>query len=160
MYNTDIHTQKPCCHTGMQITNVSSHAKHIQSTQKTHGNCRRKSCGKELQKSRHMQSTCNHMVITGGSHVNAKYEFLVTSGHMVITGGIQPRGSKLQISRLTNSTCKAHEKPCDHTVITHESHVCTRGHVDNMCNNVVLDPRSPHESTRTPYNFVRRFLIG
>ena len=74
--------------------------------------------------------------------------------------GRKPCGSKLQISRLTNSTCKAHEKPCDHTVITHESHVCTWGHVDNMCNNVVLDPRSPHESTRTPYNFVRRFLIG
>ena len=46
MYNTDIYTQKPCCHTGMQITNVSSHAKHIQSTQKTHGNCGRKSCEK------------------------------------------------------------------------------------------------------------------
>ena len=97
MYNTDIHTQKPCCHTGMQITDVSSHAKHIKSTQKTmllHGNYGQKPCGCELQMSRHMQSTCNahdetciHMVITGGSHVDAKYKFLVTCGHMVITGG-------------------------------------------------------------------------
>ena len=43
-----------------------------------------------------------------------------------------------------NSTCKAHDKPYNHMVIVHESHVITRGHVDNMCNNVVLDPRSPH----------------
>ena len=59
-----------------------------------------------------------------------------------------------------NSTCKAHEKPFDHMVISRESHVCTRGHVDNVCNNVVLDPRSPHESTCTSYDYVRRFLIG
>ena len=103
MYNTDIHTQKPCCHTGKQITNVSSHAKHIQSTQKTHGNCGRKSCGKELQKSRHMQSTCNHMVITGGSHVDAKYEFLVTCGHMVITGGSHVEANyKFLVSRIAH----------------------------------------------------------
>ena len=103
MYNTDIHTQKPCCHTGMQITNVSSHAKHIQSTQKTHGNCGRKSCGKKLQKSRHMQSTCNHMVITGGSHVDAKYEFLVTCGHMVTTGGSHVEANyKFLVSRIAH----------------------------------------------------------
>ena len=103
MYNTDIHTQKPCCHTGMQTTNVSSHAKHIQSTQKTHSNCVRKSCGKELQKSRHMQSTCNHMVITGGSHVDAKYEFLVTCGHMVITGGSHVEANyKFLVSRIAH----------------------------------------------------------
>ena len=100
----------------------------------THGNYGRKPCGCKVRISRHMLPHGNY--------------------------GRKPCGSKLQISRLTNSTCKAHEKPCDHTVITHESHVCTRGHVDNMCNNVVLDRRSPHESTRTPYNFVRRFLIG
>ena len=46
---------------------------------------------KKLQKSCHMQSTCNahdetcnHMVITGGNHVDAKYKLLVT---WVITGG-------------------------------------------------------------------------
>ena len=45
---------------------------------------------------RHMQSTCNahdktynHMVIMGGSHVDAKYKYLVTCDHMVITGGSQ-----------------------------------------------------------------------
>ena len=80
MYNTDIHTQKPCCHTGMQITNVSSHAKHIQSTQKTmlpHGNCRRKSWGKNYKSfvtcNAH-ENPCNHMVITGENHVDANYK--------------------------------------------------------------------------------------
>ena len=45
-------------------------------------------------------------------------------------------------------------------VIAHESHVITRRHVDNMCNNVVLNLRSPHESTRSSYNCARRFLSG
>ena len=113
MYNTDIHTQKPCCHTGMHITNFSSHAKHIQSTQKTmlpQGNWGRKSCGKKLQKSCHMQSTCNahdetcnHMVIMGGSHVDAKYKFLVTCGHMVITGGSHVEVNyKFLVSRIAH----------------------------------------------------------
>ena len=62
--------------------------------------------------------------------------------------------------RHMQRTCNAHDETCDHMVIAHESHVVTRGHVDIMRNNVVLDPRSPHESTRTPYNCVRRFLIG
>ena len=93
--------------------------------------------------------------------MDAKYEFLVTCGHMVITGGSHVEENyKFLVSRIAPVKCKVHEKPCDHTVMAHESHVCTQGHVDNMCNNVVLDPRSPHESTRTPYNFVRRLLIG
>ena len=30
-------------------------------------------------------------------------------------------------------SCKAHEKPCDHMVIAHESRVVTRGHVHTVC---------------------------
>ena len=47
--------------------------------------------------------------------------------------GRKPFGRKLQISRLMNSTCKAHEKPYDHMVIAPRNHVATREHVDNMC---------------------------
>ena len=50
-----------------------------------------------------MQSTCNHMVITGGSHVDAKYEFLVTCGHMVITGGSHVEANyKFLVSRIAH----------------------------------------------------------
>ena len=116
--------------------------------------------------SRHMQNTCNAHHETCNHNGNYGRKLcgceVQISRHMLPHGnyGRKPCRSKLQIPRLMNSTCKAHEKPCDHVVIAHESHLCTRGHVDNMCINVVLDPRSPHESTRTPYNFARRFLIG
>ena len=43
------------------------------------------------------------MVITGGSHVDAKYEFLVTCGHMVITGGSHVEANyKFLVSRIAH----------------------------------------------------------
>ena len=46
----------------------------------------------------------------------------------------KPCGCELQISRLMQSTCKAHEKLCEHMVIAHENF--------NMCKNVSLVNRS------------------
>ena len=123
MYNTDIHTHKPCCHTGCKL----QMCQHMQSTYKAH----RKPCYhmviacqtyveknyKSLVTCKAHENPCNHMVITGENHVNANYkclvtckthvthitrhingnygqkpcgcevEFLVTCYHMVITGG-------------------------------------------------------------------------
>ena len=87
------------------LITCKAHTKHTE-----HGNCGRKSCGKNLQKSHHMQNTCNahddtcnHMVITGRSHVDAKYKLLVTCGHMVVKGGRHVEANyKFLVSRIAH----------------------------------------------------------